>query len=167
MHFLSQPFGIILHWCQLFCTYSDDFKVGFHDQAPFKAVLEFPLGQMWDEKENEKKSSSSQICQAVCKGSVQAFSHFIFAGTSKGRTLMVFISQGSQVRVREERDPASTPVEGKWQGQCNAWLILALCSHLNSDHPDLTSKCKLPADKVYAVSSNCSQQPAHFPTCTH
>lgn len=58
MHFLSQPFRIILNWCQLFCTYYDDFKVGFHSQAPFKAVLEFPLGQMWDKKENKKQQLS-------------------------------------------------------------------------------------------------------------
>lgn len=118
MHCLSQPFRITLNRCQLFCTYYDDSKVGFRDQALFRAVLELPLGQMWDEKEN-KESCSSQRSQVVCKGSVHAFSHFIFTGTSKGRTPMVFISQGSQVRVREERDAASTPGEGKWWGQCN------------------------------------------------
>ena len=130
MHFPPQPFGIILSWHHLFCTEYDDFKTGFKNQVPFKAVLEFPLGQMWDVKENKNKSGSSQIRQVVCKGSFHAFSHLIFMGDLQGQNSHGLHFTGEPLRTREARDPASTPGGAKWQGQSNARLILALCTLL-------------------------------------
>lgn len=86
---------------------------------------------MWGLKENKKKRvTPPRICQAVPKGSVHLF----------------FTSQVSQTRIRKERDPASTPGEGKWQGKsnasCSSWLCAPLpwlSPHLQADHPVLTS----------------------------
>lgn len=90
------------------------------------------------------------------------------------KAISTFSSQVSQMRIRKERDPASTPGEGKWQGKSNASCSSWLCAPLPwlSPHLQLTTrfsppwKCKLHADKIHVFSSTCSQQLAHFPTWT-
>lgn len=61
-----------------------------------KAVLEFPLGQVWDVKENKKASRDSQETPGwVQRRFPRLCSHALSWCTTKGRTFMVFIPQVS------------------------------------------------------------------------
>lgn len=103
-HFLSQPFVITLNLCHLLCTYYGDL-MGFKDNFPSKAVLEFHLRQIQNVKNKNKNSSYQDMPgyvqrQFLCLFSLNLHRVEFFTG---------FISHRSKGRIREERGPASTP----------------------------------------------------------
>lgn len=104
-HLVASPLYLLDDFSDL-----GDFTIGFQDHFLSETVLEFSPGQIWNAKENKKKSPH---CQAM-PGCVQRlfpcpFSLSLPGRPLLGRTVKVIVSHMSKEQSREDRDPASTP----------------------------------------------------------
>lgn len=141
-----------------------------------ESVLEFPMGQIGNVKENKNKKTASGYLLWDMPRCVQRQFPCLFLLNLPGRaprggTFMVFISHMSKVQSREERDPASTPCSGKWWNQLQGTAhpgsglsCLSSPSHLCTNDIVLTAtKAQTPCGQTLSVPPILSNLTASRP----